>query len=164
MVVLHSFIVQCIFLTAFIIPNNTDHDKRPTSVPSIFELPVCKYILFGVSIHNGLMIRFNSKTCLRRSLKKKTKIGFQDRLLLNAGQKYCRILQGEHSAILLAFIKLPFVIKTLVLSIFYWPLKTGFTVVVLMLYVPFKKIQSCSDFELATLLYPITLPSHCTPH
>ena len=27
------------------------------------------------------------------------KIGFQDQLSLNSGQKYCRILQGEHSAI-----------------------------------------------------------------
>ena len=34
----------------------------------------------------------------------------------------------EHSAILRTFIKLPFVIKTYVLSIFKWPLKTGFTV------------------------------------
>ena len=34
----------------------------------------------------------------------------------------------EHSAILLTFIKLPFVFKTFVLSIFEWPLKTGFTV------------------------------------
>ena len=34
-----------------------------------------------------------SKTCLKRPLKKKTKIGFQDRLSLNAGQKYCRMLQ-----------------------------------------------------------------------
>ena len=34
----------------------------------------------------------------------------------------------EHSAILSTFIKLSFVIKTLVLSIFEWPLKTGFTV------------------------------------
>ena len=41
-----------------------------------------------------------SKTCLKRPLKKKTKMGFQDRLSLNAGQKYCRMLQGEHSAIL----------------------------------------------------------------
>ena len=38
------------------------------------------------------------------------------------------MLQGEHSAILLTFIKLPFVIKVLVLSIFEWPLKTDFTV------------------------------------
>ena len=35
---------------------------------------------------------------------------------------------SEHSAILLTFIKLPFVFKTLVLSIIEWPLKTGFTV------------------------------------
>ena len=38
------------------------------------------------------------------------------------------MLQGEHSEILLTFIKLPFVFKTFVLSIFEWPLKTGFTV------------------------------------
>ena len=38
--------------------------------------------------------------------------------------------QGEHSAILLTFIRLPFVIKIFVLSIFEWPLKTwpAFTV------------------------------------
>ena len=39
------------------------------------------------------------------------------------------MLKGEHSAILSTFIKLPFVIKIFVLSIFEWPLKTGFTVV-----------------------------------
>ena len=59
---------------------------------------------------------------------KKTKIGFQDQLLLNAGQKFCRMLHGEHSAILLAFIKLPFVIKIFVLSIFEWSFNTGLTV------------------------------------
>ena len=75
-----------------------------------------------------------SKTCLKRSLKRKTKIGFQDQLSLNAGQKYCRMLQGEHCAILSTFIKLPFVIKTFVLSVFVWPLKTGFTVLFLKAY------------------------------
>ena len=43
-----------------------------------------------------------------------------------------KILQNaprEHSAILLTFIKLPFVFKAFVLSIFEWLLKTGFTVV-----------------------------------
>ena len=69
-----------------------------------------------------------SKTCLKRPLKKNTKIGFQYQLSLKAGQKYCRMLHGEHSAILSTFFKLPFVFKTLVLSIFKWPLKTGFTV------------------------------------
>ena len=61
-------------------------------------------------------------------LKKRPKIGFPNRLSLNAGQKYCRMPQWEHSAILLTFIKLPFVIKICVLSIFERLLKTGFTV------------------------------------
>ena len=41
------------------------------------------------------------------------------------------MLQGEHSAILPTFIKLPSVFKKdqNILSIFEWPLKTGFTVV-----------------------------------
>ena len=69
-----------------------------------------------------------SKTCVKRPLSKRPKIGFQDQLSLNAGQKYCRMLQGEHSAILSTFIRLPFVIKTFVLSIFEWPFYTGFTV------------------------------------
>ena len=38
------------------------------------------------------------------------------------------ITECSHSAILLTFIKLQFLIKTFVLSIFEWPLKTGFTV------------------------------------
>ena len=41
-----------------------------------------------------------------------TKIGFQDILLLNAGQNYCKMHQRQHSAIL---------------STFEWPLTTGFT-------------------------------------
>ena len=38
------------------------------------------------------------------------------------------MLQGEHSAILLTFIKVPFVIKIFVLSIFEWSLYTSFIV------------------------------------
>ena len=68
------------------------------------------------------------KTCRKRPLKKKTKNGFQERLSPNAGQKYCRMLQGELYAILQTFIKLPFAIKTFVMSMSEWPLKTGFTV------------------------------------
>ena len=69
-----------------------------------------------------------SKTCLKQPLSKRQKNGFQDQLSLNASQQYCRMLQGEHSAILLTFIKLLFAFKIFVLSIFEWPLKTGFTV------------------------------------
>ena len=68
------------------------------------------------------------KTCLKRPLKKNTEIDFQDGLSPNAGQKYCRMLQGEHSAILSTYIKLLFVIKIFVLSIFEWRFKTGLTV------------------------------------
>ena len=52
------------------------------------------------------------------SWSKRPKIGFQDRLSLNEGLKNCRMLQGEHFAILLTCIKLPFVIEIFVLSIF----------------------------------------------
>ena len=55
-------------------------------------------------------------------------IGFQDQLSLNAGQLYSRMLQWEHSTILLIFSKLAFVMKIFVLSIFEWPFYTGFTV------------------------------------
>ena len=68
------------------------------------------------------------KPVQKRPLSKRPKIGFQYQLSHNTGQKYCRMLQGEHSAILLTFIKLPFVIKVFVLSIFEWPFYTGYTV------------------------------------
>ena len=88
-----------------------------------------------------------SKTCRKRPFAKRPKTKTNYRLMqveciaecfkrsilqyflpLNAGQKYCRMLQGEHFAILSTFIKLPFVIKIFVLSIFEWLLKRGFTV------------------------------------
>ena len=66
-----------------------------------------------------------SKTCLKRPLERAI-IGLQDQLRLRAGQKYCRMLQGQHSAILSTFIKQPFVIKILFVIIFVeWPLKIG---------------------------------------
>ena len=79
------------------------------------------------------LISIYSKTrSVKRPLSRRPKIVFQYQLSLNAGQKYCRML-GEHSAVLLAFIKLPFVIKIYVLSIFEWPYYTGFTVILLLL-------------------------------
>ena len=50
----------------------------------------------------------------------------QEQLSLNAGQKYCRILQWEHSAMLLPLIKISIVNKIFVLSIFEWQFYTGF--------------------------------------
>ena len=57
-----------------------------------------------------------SKTFVKRPLSKRQQIDFQYQEALNAGQKYCRMLKGEHSAILSNFIKLPFFIKIIVLS------------------------------------------------
>ena len=68
-------------------------------------------------------------------LSKGPQIGFQDQLSLNAGQMYCRMLQGEHSAILLTFIRLIFDIKTFVLSIFEWPYYTGLMYVLIPWYI-----------------------------
>ena len=69
-----------------------------------------------------------SKTCVKQPLSKRPKIGFQDQLLLNAGQLYCRVLQEERLAILSTFIELPFIIKIFVFSILKWPFYTRFTV------------------------------------
>ena len=41
------------------------------------------------------------------------------------------MLQGEHSAIVSTFIKLPFVIKIFLLTIFEWPLYTDFTLLII---------------------------------
>ena len=74
------------------------------------------------------MMMMYIKICVQQL--KKTKIVCQDQLSFNAGQKYCRMLQEEHSAILSTFVKLPFVIKSLVvLSIFEWTFYTGFTAI-----------------------------------
>ena len=75
-------------------------------------------------------ISIQCKTCVKQPLSKRPKFVFQDQLSLNVGQKYCRMLQGENSAILLTFIKLPFVIKIFVLFIFEWPYYTGFTILI----------------------------------
>ena len=86
-------------------------------------------ILADHCIYSLSILRSYSETCLKRPLREKTKNVFHDQLSLNEGQKYCRMLPLEHSAILLTFIKLPFVMKIFVLPICEWPLKTGFTVI-----------------------------------
>ena len=67
-------------------------------------------------LHGPRRARY-SKTCVKRQFSKRPKIGIQAYLSLIAGQKYCRMLQGKHFAILSTFIKLPFVIKIFVSSI-----------------------------------------------
>ena len=80
------------------------------------------------TVKSGSMVDHAVKPVLRGHSKRTPKFGFKYQLPHNVGQKYCRMLHGEHSALLSTFIKLPFSIKTFVLSIFKWLLKTGFTV------------------------------------
>ena len=98
-------------------------DCSPESEVIFFKLYWLK-VFFVMFCNIHLNVQYN---LCKTTSQKKPKIGLQDQLSLNAGQKYCRMLQGEHSAILSTFIKLRFVFKTFVLSIFEWPLKTGFT-------------------------------------
>ena len=74
---------------------------------------------------------YTSKSYVKQPLSERPKIGFQDQLSFNAGQKYCRMLQGKHPAIPSTFIKLPFVIKIFGLAIFEWPFYTSFTILVI---------------------------------
>ena len=69
---------------------------------------------------------------------------------------YCRskVLQNAPrgvSAILLTFIKLPFNIKTFVLSCFGWPLKTGFTVLCNIAFPLAKYLCNHSECEMLTI-------------
>ena len=82
-----------------------------------------------------LMLTITVKPVLSGHSKRTPKNGFQYQLSLNEGQKYCRMLQWEHSAILSTCIKLQSVFNTFVLSIFEWPLKTGFTVILILMYI-----------------------------
>ena len=92
------------------LPRTTDNS---TYFAQSLELRGIESRLYRSSYGNTLNIKLYmyNKTCVKQPLSKRPKIGFQDQLSLNAGQKYCRMVQEGHSAILLTFIKLPFVIK-----------------------------------------------------
>ena len=57
----------------------------------IFKFKASIYLNFDIFSSLSLY----SKTCLKRQLSKRPKMGFQDQLSLNAVQKYCRMLQGS---------------------------------------------------------------------
>ena len=100
--------------------------RKTCLIPIVLHMNVCGGSS-NIILHSQVMY---SKTCVKRPLSKRPKIGFRDQLSLNAGQKYCRMFPlfcrstycrmlqrgggGGHSALLLTFIKLPFVIKIFV--------------------------------------------------
>ena len=113
-------------------------------------------------LHMMLTLKY-SKTCVKWPLSKRPKNVFQECFSLNAVKSiaerfkgsilqnypqgaFCKMLQREHSAILLTFIKLPVVIKIFVLSSFEWPFYTGFTVPQYALIKACAFIRSCMVF------------------
>ena len=87
-----------------------------------------------------------SKTCLKWPLKRKPiYIGFKtdNRLMqVKSTAESVRMLPLEHSAVLLTCFKLPHGFQTFVLSIFEWPLKTGFTVFYVVLRLDFRLLYT----------------------
>ena len=78
-----------------------------------------EFVILALTLENTILLHTNnkgtdqpvkmySKTCLKWPLKKRPKVVFK------TDHRFIRlkVLQNEHSAILLTFIKLPFVIKT----------------------------------------------------
>ena len=72
---------------------------------------------------------YTVKPVLSGHSKRTPNIGLQDRLLLKTGPKFCRMLKESILLYVRPSLKLQFVSKTFVLSIFEWPLNTGFTTV-----------------------------------
>ena len=63
----------------FVCQNKNNHQRLKCIL--IRKIFICNYLIY-------------SKTCVKWPLSKRPQIGFQDQLSLNAGQKYCRMLQG----------------------------------------------------------------------
>ena len=101
-------------------------NNTATVVPKTFSIRRTGGLLGQQTV--SLVLSVYSKPCVKWPPSKRPKIGLLDQLSLNAGQKYCRMLQGDHSPILSTFIKLPVVIKIYILSIFEWPFYTGLTI------------------------------------
>ena len=80
--------------------------EHSTIFLTIMKLPLSKKT-FLMSILSGCLrqVILYNKTCVQRPLKNRQSKNLNDKWLLNEGRKYYRILQGEHSAILLTSIK-----------------------------------------------------------
>ena len=103
---------------------------------AIFRLVCGLWLVFPDHTHifeikgNQILCSY-SKTCVKCTVtsKKKRKFVFKTNYrLMQVKSINCRMHQGDHSAILSTFIKLPFAIKIRVLCNFEWLFYTGFTV------------------------------------
>ena len=80
-----------------------EEEKVDTKAVVQFEKVSGQEAICSHKFHKLNKFKF-SKTFVKRPLSKRPIIGFQDELSLNVGQKYCRMLRGEHYAILSTFI------------------------------------------------------------
>ena len=84
------------------ITNREDHDQTASSANTFKQLSYSAHqfiiMLFPNEYQDDYFFYFLTETFN----------WFSRQLSLNADQEYCRMLQGEHSAILWTFIKLPF--------------------------------------------------------
>ena len=78
--------------------------------------------------YKGVYLCTYSNNCVKCPLSKISKIGFQDQLLLNAGQKYCRMLQGGILQYFRPSLSYHLLLSSLFFSVCEWLLYTGFTV------------------------------------
>ena len=70
------------------------HNAQVSYIVTYISYGRFKSILFMIRDDNDMAQSMYSKTSVKWSLSKRPKIGFQDQLSLNEGQKYCRnILQ-----------------------------------------------------------------------
>ena len=100
--------------------------------------------LFTASFHSDIKVPLLPKSTIKPVLSDHSQ---KDRkLVFNTNYDFMQVKSSEHSAILLTFIKLPFVIKMLVLSIFEGPFYTGFTVTIMVFALPFP-----SKFAIVTM-------------
>ena len=108
-----------------------DHLKNISMMLSEIHRMVNAEMLFKMKCEENDSISFdplhNYIYYVKRPLSKRPKIGFQDQLSLIEGQKYCKMLQREHSAILWPSFSYHLSLRSF-LSIFEWPFYTGFTV------------------------------------
>ena len=94
------------------------------------------------------------KPALSRHSKRAPKLAFNTNYCLKQVKSI-----AEHSAILLTFIKLPFVIKIFVLSVFEWSLKTGFIVFPFLVATGFYRTTEILD---KTMIKSVTLALNFT--
>ena len=85
------------------------------------KLDIGTYFIFAV-ISNKFVIVMYSKSRVQRLLSKRPKLVSKTYYRLMLVKSIARMLQGEHSTMLSTFIKLPFVVKIFVSSIFEWVL------------------------------------------